>query len=70
MLDKEVAEERAEIAEAAVEELKEQLAMLKVENEHMKGVAEGDSGDNPVKDSLAFIQLEKQNERLKEALIR
>lgn len=33
MLDREVAEERAEIAEATVEELKEQLAMMKVEND-------------------------------------
>lgn len=35
-LDKEVAEERAEQAEATVDELKEQLAMLKVENEVLK----------------------------------
>ncbi|KAJ2917876.1 hypothetical protein MD484_g2604, partial [Candolleomyces efflorescens] len=71
-LDKEVAEERAEIAEASLDELKEQLAMLKVENEVLKngGEGEGDGEANPVKDSLAFIQLEKQNERLKEALIR
>ena len=27
-------------------------------------------GDTPAKDSLAYIQLEKQNERLKEALIK
>ena len=26
--------------------------------------------DSPAKDSLAYIQLEKQNERLKEALIK
>jgi hypothetical protein len=32
------------------------------------GDSEGD--DKPVKDSLAYIQLEKQNERLKEALIK
>ena len=28
------------------------------------------AGDSPAKDSLAYIQLEKQNERLKEALIK
>ncbi|KAF6754161.1 dynactin [Ephemerocybe angulata] len=72
MLDKEVAEERAEIAEATVEELKEQLAMLKVENDVLNAEDGGEGGENPnpVKDSLAYIQLEKQNERLKEALIR
>jgi dynactin 1 len=32
------------------------------------GDSEGD--DKPIKDSLAYIQLEKQNERLKEALIK
>ena len=32
------------------------------------GDSEGD--DKPAKDSLAYIQLEKQNERLKEALIK
>ncbi|KAG2022561.1 hypothetical protein CC2G_000299 [Coprinopsis cinerea AmutBmut pab1-1] len=69
MLDKEVAEERAELAEAELEELKEKLAVLDVENKVLKGEAEG-SADTPARDSLAFMQLEKQNERLKEALIR
>ncbi|RXW18504.1 hypothetical protein EST38_g7340 [Candolleomyces aberdarensis] len=67
-LDKEVAEARAEEAEASLDELKEQLAMLKVENEVLKNG--GDGGTSSANDSLAFIQLEKQNERLKEALIR
>ncbi len=96
MLDKEMAEERAETAELEVEELKEKLAVLQVEMGVLKG-GEGascfftlvsslnvspplsllDGGTAPVtpvgspeKTSLAYIQLEKQNERLKEALIK
>ncbi|KDR85814.1 hypothetical protein GALMADRAFT_234908 [Galerina marginata CBS 339.88] len=69
MLDKEVAEERAELAEAELEDVKERLAILEVEVDVLK--EEGhEAGDTPAKDSLAFIQLEKQNERLKEALIK
>ncbi|KAJ3570761.1 hypothetical protein NP233_g4188 [Leucocoprinus birnbaumii] len=79
MLDKEMAEERAEGAEGEVEELKEKLAVLEVEIGVMKGEGgEGDGsvggggngGETNVKGSLAYIQLEKQNERLKEALIK
>ncbi|EMD32620.1 hypothetical protein CERSUDRAFT_161581 [Gelatoporia subvermispora B] len=69
MLDKEMAEERAEAAEADLEEVKERLAVLEVEMEVLKqGNEQG--GDDAIKQSLAYIQLEKQNERLKEALIR
>ncbi|KAH8991941.1 dynein associated protein-domain-containing protein [Lactarius akahatsu] len=69
MLDKEVAEERAEAAEGEIEELKEKLAVVEVELEVIKeGAAEG--GNSNVAGSLAYIQLEKQNARLKEALIR
>lgn len=71
MLDKEVAEERAEMAEAELEEVKEKLAVAEVE---MSVVREGGSTGGVVgssgKDSLAYIQLEKHNERLKEALIK
>lgn len=77
-LDKEVAEERAEVAEAEVEELKEKLAVAGVELGVLKDglKPEGEEGDaeagvDPaVAGSLAYIQLEKQNARLKEALIR
>ncbi|KAG6911272.1 hypothetical protein DXG01_002111 [Tephrocybe rancida] len=71
MLDKEVAEERSEITEAELEELKEKLAVLEVEIAVLRegGGGDGDGAD-PGKDSLAYIQLEKQNERLKEALIK
>ncbi|KAH9486203.1 Dynactin, 150 kDa isoform [Psilocybe cubensis] len=69
MLDKEVAEERAELAEAELEDVKEKLAILEVEVDVLK--EEGaETGDTPAKDSMAYIQLEKQNERLKEALIK
>ncbi|KAG6865099.1 hypothetical protein C0991_005060 [Blastosporella zonata] len=69
MLDKEVAEERAELVEAEVEELREKLAVLEVEIKVIRdGGGEGDADTG--KDSLAYIQLEKQNERLKEALIK
>lgn len=30
----------------------------------------GESGENNIKQSLAYVQLERQNERLKEALVR
>ncbi|KAG1848525.1 dynein associated protein-domain-containing protein [Suillus subalutaceus] len=71
MLDKEVAEEKAELAEQELEEVKERLAHVEVELGVMKeGGALGEDGDSNTKTSLAYIQLEKQNERLKEALIR
>ncbi|OSD01208.1 dynactin [Trametes coccinea BRFM310] len=71
MLDKEMAEERAEVAEADLEEAREKLAVLEVEIQVLRegGGGEG-GGETNVKQSLAYIQLEKQNERLKEALIR
>ncbi|CCL98838.1 uncharacterized protein FIBRA_00843 [Fibroporia radiculosa] len=71
MLDKEMAEERAEIAEAELEEVREKLAVVEVELQVLKeGEGGEDSADNNVKQSLAYVQLEKQNERLKEALVR
>jgi dynactin 1 len=70
MLDKEVAEERAEAAESELEELKEKLAVVEVELEVIKQGASAEGGDSNVAGSLAFIQLEKQNARLKEALVR
>ncbi|TBU58180.1 dynactin [Dichomitus squalens] len=72
MLDKEMAEERAEVAEADLEELREKLAILEVELQHLREGRDGEEGggESNVKQSLAYIQLEKQNERLKEALVR
>ncbi|ORY88624.1 dynein associated protein-domain-containing protein [Leucosporidium creatinivorum] len=84
LLDKEVAEEKFEAANAALEGEKEraeergvEVGVLRGELERMeaRGDAElaqsrsGGEGDEP-RSSLAFIQLEKQNERLKDALYR
>ena len=71
MLDKEVAEEKAELAQTELEEIKEKLAVLEVGNGLLKaGGGTGESSDDAVKSSMAYIQLEKHNERLKEALIK
>ena len=70
MLDKEVAEERAEAAEMELSELQEKLANMEVELEaYHEGGANFDP-DSPAKSGLAFVQLEKHNDRLKEALLR
>ncbi|WWD18419.1 hypothetical protein CI109_102869 [Kwoniella shandongensis] len=74
-LDREVAEEKAESAEMEVAKLNEkvaelelEVAVLKEENaEYEKPVSGVEGGERT---SLAFVQLEKHNERLKEALIR
>ncbi|KAG8953679.1 hypothetical protein FRC04_001883 [Tulasnella sp. 424] len=76
MLDKEMAEERAEVAEAELEAEKESKAELEVELEVWRkgaNAAEGGEGDgegNAGRSEMAFRQLEKQNERLKDALLR
>jgi len=72
MLDKEMAEDRAENAATELETIKERLAEADVELNVLKGgssALEGDDGLG-VKSTLAYIQLERQNERLKEALMR
>ncbi|TFL06330.1 dynein associated protein-domain-containing protein [Pterulicium gracile] len=69
MLDKEVAEEKAEMAEAEVEDLKERLAIAEVELDVLKSSEDAEEEDQ-VRSSLAYIQLEKQNERLREALLK
>ena len=73
MLDGEMAEERAEVAENELEEVKEKLAVIEVEVEVLRNGGRGpEDGEEVVgaKPSMAHIQLEKQNERLKEALMR
>ncbi|WRT67723.1 uncharacterized protein IL334_004695 [Kwoniella shivajii] len=73
-LDREVAEEKAEAAELEKDRLNEKLqelelevAVLKEENAEYEKPVSGVEGERT---SLAFVQLEKHNERLKEALIR
>jgi dynactin 1 len=73
-LDREVAEEKAEAAEAEAERLNEKIqelelevAVLKEENaEYEKPIDGLESGGHT---SIAYIQLEKHNERLKDAVI-
>ncbi|WVR06294.1 hypothetical protein IAU60_003324 [Kwoniella sp. DSM 27419] len=72
-LDREVAEEKAEAADAEVVKLSEKLSELELEVAVLK--EENAEYDKPAgfegeRNSLAFVQLEKHNERLKEALIR
>ena len=73
MLDKEMAEERAEVAETELAEVKERLAVVEVEVEVLRnggGGPEDSEKEASAKSSMPYIQLEKQNERLKEALMR
>lgn len=75
MLDKEMAEERAEVAEGELEAEKESKAELEAELEVWKNganAAEGGEGEDGKagRSEMAFRQLEKQNERLKDALLR
>ena len=77
-LDKEVAEEKAEDAVARVAETQERLAALNIELDMLRkdeqrivsAVANESGADASVTSSLAYITLAKQNERLKEALLR
>lgn len=73
MLDKEVAEERAEAAEMELAELQEKVASMEVELETVRenGIDSVSLDENsPGKSSLAYVQLERHNDRLKEALLR
>jgi dynactin 1 len=84
-LDKETAEEKLEQAVIDLESEKERKAELQVELEVLKSeearivsqatagqtTEEGEnSTQDPATQSLAFVQLAKQNDRLKEALVR
>ena len=75
MLDKEVAEERAETAEGDAEALRQKVAELEVELAALQGDEgnEGDSGEGgktSLKDRKAILVLERQNARLKDVLVR
>jgi dynactin 1 len=75
-LDKEVAEERAEnlqqevnVLKDKIEEISVDLDILKKEADIMNRIPEKGDG-NDEKTPLEVIQLERHNERLKEALMR
>ncbi|KIK63885.1 hypothetical protein GYMLUDRAFT_40972 [Collybiopsis luxurians FD-317 M1] len=79
MLDKEMADEKREMCEGELEDLKERLAIAEVELEVLREEAEvekqgplasTEESSKEITTSLPYIQLEKQNERLKEALLR
>lgn len=71
MLDKEVAEERAEAAESELQTLQERLESVEVELETLKeGGGPGGVVNDSVRESIAINQLEKHNDRLREALVR
>ena len=73
-LDREMAEERCEVLQLELDSLKERQEELVVENEYLKseneefirGAGVGEGGER----TAGTLQLERQNERLKEALVR
>ncbi|KAK4056088.1 hypothetical protein OIO90_002819 [Microbotryomycetes sp. JL221] len=81
LLDKEMAEEKHEAMQASLEATKEKFAELEVEvqvlrEENVRMTEQGNAeivqgpADGQARSNLAFVQLEKQNERLREALLR
>lgn len=75
LLDKEMAEEKAEAAIADLDAEKEKAEELQIEVEVLREENalyehDGRSGNEADKSSPGYLQLEKQNERLKDALIR
>ncbi|TPX58768.1 hypothetical protein SpCBS45565_g07912 [Spizellomyces sp. 'palustris'] len=78
LLDKEMAEERADSLQAEVHALEEKVEELSLDLEVLKEEGhsgapaddEANNGDSEERSSVAFIQLERQNERLKDALVK
>ncbi|TPX35279.1 hypothetical protein SmJEL517_g02234 [Synchytrium microbalum] len=77
-LDKEVAEEKTESLQSEVEALKEKVEELSLDLEVMKEEASMNPGEQPQpaegadesRPTVEIVQLERQNERLKEALVK
>ncbi|KAK8134212.1 Dynactin isoform [Apiospora sp. TS-2023a] len=71
-LDREMAQEEAEVFKAELDALKEKAEELELDNEILRDEkAEYEKGTSPEdRQSTNWMQLERQNERLKEALIR
>jgi dynactin 1 len=73
-LDREMAEERCEVLQLELDSLKERQEEMVAENEYLKseneefirGAGVGEGGER----TAGSLQLERQNERLKEALVR
>ncbi|KPV72878.1 uncharacterized protein RHOBADRAFT_38979 [Rhodotorula graminis WP1] len=70
LLDKEIAESELDEARARLKELEERVGELEVEVEVVKEENDGAPSSAGGPSSLAFRQLEKQNARLKDALVR
>lgn len=72
MLDKEMAEERAENAESEMQALQEKVASMEAELESLRsgGAIINSDLDPSARTSLVYTQLERHNERLKEALLK
>ncbi|KND03013.1 uncharacterized protein SPPG_02084 [Spizellomyces punctatus DAOM BR117] len=78
LLDKEMAEERADSLQAEVHALEEKVEELSLDLEVLKEEGhpgapaddEANTGESEERSSVAFIQLERQNERLKDALVK
>lgn len=69
-LDKEVAEERAEMLQSEVETLKEKVQELEIELELLHNEMSEKGGESGTVNSVQMKQLEQQNERLKEAVVK
>ncbi|OLL22303.1 Dynactin, isoform [Neolecta irregularis DAH-3] len=71
-LDREMAEERSEVLQMELAALKERMEELSIENDILKAENGEMNRDVPPEErtSAGWLQLEKQNERLREALMR
>ncbi|KHJ47119.1 CAP-Gly domain protein [Trichuris suis] len=69
-LDKEMAEERADMLSQEVETLKERVQELEVDLELLRNEMEQAGGSQSAPTAFQVKQLEQQNERLKEALVK
>ncbi|KHN85536.1 Dynactin subunit 1 [Toxocara canis] len=69
-LDKEMAEERAEMLQAELDAQKDQIQKLEMDLEILRNEMEQAGGTAPQGNSVQMKQLEQQNEKLREALVK
>lgn len=69
-LDKEMAEEKCEALQQELDALKEKVEELTLDLEIIRGEKEASGEPGAATTSVEYVQLEKQNERLKEALVK